>query len=252
MKQKNSLIIPKIIGHRGVKNLSPENTLNSIEKAFELGLKWVEVDVKITKDNIPVLIHDDNLDRTTNGSGLVSSYKYSEIRKLDAGKFYYNKDTHIYVPTLEEVLNLCLKKNCGINIELKPNKGLEEENIIQIFKVTKKFKNKIPIYYSSFCLQSCIQVNEKYPNNSIGILIDDFQTFNLQQIFELSSKHNFFSLGLNYNLIKKDIIAKIKKKNLFISVFAEKNIEYNMALNLWKLGVDSIFSDDPRRILEEN
>ena len=60
---------PKRIGHRGVKNLSPENTLDSIILANSLGLKWIEVDVKISKDLKPILLHDDTLDRTTNGKG---------------------------------------------------------------------------------------------------------------------------------------------------------------------------------------
>ena len=70
MNQKNNLNLPRIIGHRGVKNLAPENTIESILEAIRLGLKWIEVDVKISKDGIPFLLHDDNLDRTTNGSGL--------------------------------------------------------------------------------------------------------------------------------------------------------------------------------------
>ena len=89
------LNIPKIIGHRGVKDLAPENTLDSIIEAFRIGLKWIEVDVKISKDNIPFLLHDDDFDRTTNGTGIASSYNYSQIKKLDAGKFFYKKDTKI-------------------------------------------------------------------------------------------------------------------------------------------------------------
>ena len=62
--------LPKLIGHRGVKNLLPENTIDSIKLASELGLKWVEFDVKISRDSVPILLHDDHLDRTTNGKGL--------------------------------------------------------------------------------------------------------------------------------------------------------------------------------------
>ena len=83
--------LPKIIGHRGVKDLAPENSIESISKAFELGLNCVEIDVKISKDNIPLLIHDDTLDRTTSGSGLVCEHTFNEITHLDAGYFFYNK-----------------------------------------------------------------------------------------------------------------------------------------------------------------
>ena len=83
---------PKLIGHRGVKNLSPENTLNSIKLAHKLGLKWIEIDVKISKDLIPILLHDDTIDRTTTGTGLASELNYSFLKKLDAGKFFYNRN----------------------------------------------------------------------------------------------------------------------------------------------------------------
>ena len=74
--------LPKLIGHRGVKDLSPENTLYSINQAINLNLKWIEIDVKISKDHIPFLLHDDSLDRTTSGSGSPLKYKYKDILKL--------------------------------------------------------------------------------------------------------------------------------------------------------------------------
>ena len=91
MKQNKNLNVPKIIGHRGVKDLAPENTLESIIEAFRIGLKWIEVDVKISKDNIPFLLHDDLLDRTTSGKGYPYNYLYKEI--LDLG--FLNKGTYI-------------------------------------------------------------------------------------------------------------------------------------------------------------
>ena len=98
--------LKNIIGHRGVKDLAPENTLDSILSAFDLGLNCVEIDVKVSKDNIPFLLHDDTLNRTTNGKGLANHKNYSDINKLDAGIFFYNKPTKIYPPTLKEVLEL--------------------------------------------------------------------------------------------------------------------------------------------------
>ena len=83
--------LPKLIGHRGVRDLAPENTLQSIKKAIELNIKWVEVDVKISKDHIPFLLHDDNLDRTTSGNGSPLNYRYSELYKLDAGSWINRK-----------------------------------------------------------------------------------------------------------------------------------------------------------------
>ena len=79
MTQKKTLKLPKLIGHRGVKDLCPENTLESIARAFKIGLNFVEIDVKISRDKVPILLHDDTLDRTTNGSGLAINCDYENI-----------------------------------------------------------------------------------------------------------------------------------------------------------------------------
>ena len=146
MTQKKTLKLPKLIGHRGVKDLCPENTLESILKAFDLGLSFVEIDVKISKDSVPILLHDDTLDRTTNGSGLAIDYDYANIKKLDAGKFFYKENTNIFVPKLEDVLSLCTNNNINLNIELKPNKNFEKENVFQIYKIIKNI-NQIDIFF---------------------------------------------------------------------------------------------------------
>ena len=110
LRLNNNFIFPKLIGHRGVKDLKPENTLDSIQKAFDLGLECIEIDVKVSKDKIPLLLHDDTLDRTTNGSGLVCDFTYDEIKKLDAGYYFYKSKTEIKVPSLSSVLELVKKK----------------------------------------------------------------------------------------------------------------------------------------------
>ena len=122
LRLSNKLILPKLIGHRGVKNLNPENTLESIIAAFDLGLECVEIDVKVSKDNIPLLLHDDTLDRTTTGSGLVCNFTFDQINHLDAGYFFYKSKTDIKVPSLRSVLDLIKKKQKYLNIELKLTK----------------------------------------------------------------------------------------------------------------------------------
>ena len=86
-----NLNLPKLIGHRGVKDIAPENTIFAIEKAIYYNLKWIEVDVKISKDKIPLLLHDDNLDRTTSGKGNPINYSYESIQKMNAGKWFDKK-----------------------------------------------------------------------------------------------------------------------------------------------------------------
>ena len=238
--------LPKLIGHRGVKNLAPENTLDSIELANKLGLKWVEVDVKITKDKIPIILHDDSLDRTTNFRGLVIDFLYDEIKALDAGSFFFNYKTNIFIPTLEDIFNFCIKHEMGINIELKPNKGFEIDNVKAISKIIFKYQDLSNFYFSSFDLKSLLEMKKIFPNFYYGLLIEDFEnTCSLQEYIKICNNYNFFNFGLNKKLINNEIINEIKKNNLIITTYSEKNIKLIEANDLWKLGVTSIFIDDP-------
>ena len=248
MTQKKALKLPKLIGHRGVKDLCPENTLESIAMAFEIGLNFVEIDVKISKDRVPILLHDDTLDRTTNGSGLAIDYYYENIKKLDAGKFFYKENTNIFVPKLEDILSLCTNNNGNLNIELKPNKNFEKENVYQIYKITKNIK-KIDIFFSSFDLISILEISKLYPQSIRSFLLDDFKEYNIDDLISISINHDLKICGLNINLVTADIIKKIKKSNMAITVYSDKNINLSSATDIFSIGVDSIFVDNPLDLL---
>lgn len=107
----------QIIGHRGARGLEPENTMRSYRKALELDVDIIECDVHMTKDDHIVLMHDHTVDRTTNGSGLVNSFTFDEIRKLDAGEGEI-------IPTLQELLDLA-RGLVKLHIELKDKSATE-------------------------------------------------------------------------------------------------------------------------------
>ncbi len=248
MTQKKTLKLPKLIGHRGVKDLCPENTLESILKAFDLGLSFVEIDVKISKDRVPILLHDDTLDRTTNGSGLAIDYDYEKIKKLDAGKFFYKENTNIFVPKLEDILSLCTNYNGNLNIELKPNKKFEKENVYQIYKIIKNI-NQIDIFFSSFDMISILEISKLYPQSIRSFLLDDFKEYNIDDLISISINHDINICGLNINLVTTDIIKKIKESNMAITVYSDKNINLSSANDIFSIGVDSIFIDNPLDLL---
>ena len=248
MTQKKTLKLPKLIGHRGVKDLCPENTLESIAMAFDIGLSFVEIDVKISRDRQPILLHDDTLDRTTNGSGLAIDYDYEDIKKFDAGKFFYKNNTNIFVPKLEDILNLCINNNGNLNIELKPNKNFEKENAHQIYKVTKNI-NQIDIFFSSFDMISILEISKLYPQSIRSFLLDDFIEYNIDDLINVSNNNDLNICGLNIDLVSTDIIKKIKESNISITVYSDKNINLSIANDVFSLGVDSIFTDNPKDLL---
>ena len=244
MRLSKKFILPKLIGHRGVKNLKPENTLESIKTAFDLGLECVEIDVKVSQDNIPLLLHDDTLDRTTTGSGLACDFTFDQINQLDAGYYFYNAKTDIKVPSLSKVLDLIKKKQKQLNIELKPNKNFEKSNVKNILQVINTISYD-KIFFSSFDLASCIFLKETAPHLQCGFLNHDFMKFNINETIDICKKYNFFSCGINLDIFSNFVINQFLENEIQVTVYADKNISAVQAQNLWSHKVASIFIDDP-------
>ena len=111
--------LPPVIGHRGAAGCAPENTLAGLRRAGALGCRWVEFDVRLTADGELVLLHDDRLDRTTDGRGKVRALPLSEIRRHDAGKWFDAGFAGERVPTLAEAIAALAELGIGANVELK-------------------------------------------------------------------------------------------------------------------------------------
>jgi glycerophosphoryl diester phosphodiesterase len=108
-----------VIGHRGAAALAPENTLAGLRKAAELGVRWVEVDVQLTADGVPILIHDFTLERTTDGRGRVNQASLAKIERLDAGAWFGPQYAGERVPTLEGAIRAMAELGLGANFEIK-------------------------------------------------------------------------------------------------------------------------------------
>ena len=108
----------EIVGHRGAAGVAPENTLPSFEAAWAAGVDWVETDVRLTRDAVPVLMHDATLDRTTTGQGAVSAVTWDELRRLDAGIRFAPDFAGTRVPRLADLLAAAAGRS-GVLIELK-------------------------------------------------------------------------------------------------------------------------------------
>ncbi|MDE4907657.1 glycerophosphodiester phosphodiesterase [Methanogenium marinum] len=144
-----------IVGHRGARAVYPENSITALKEGMGCA-EFVEIDVHLTKDGIPVVMHDATLDRTTNGSGLVSEKTLLEIQQLDAG------DGHP-IPTLEDVCTICLS-SCGIVAEIKES-GSEEA----ICRVLSKY-DPDSFWVVSFQLESIREVKRLLPRVKTGLI----------------------------------------------------------------------------------
>lgn len=117
--------MPRWIAHRGGGALAPENTLAGLRLAARLGFRAVEFDVMLTADGIPILIHDETLDRTTDGSGPVACHSWASISRLDAGAKFHPAWAGEPVPRLSDALSLCAALGLAVNLEIKPAAGFE-------------------------------------------------------------------------------------------------------------------------------
>ena len=144
--------LPRVIGHRGAAGHAPENTLAGLQAAAALGVTMVEVDVKLTADEVPILMHDERLDRTTDGRGAVRKAPWAAIRGLDAGRWFGPAFAGTRVPRLEEALAVALALDLAINLEIKPCRGRELETAARTIAVTASLwpADRPPPLISSF------------------------------------------------------------------------------------------------------
>lgn len=221
------------IGHRGACGYEPENTLKSFSKAIELKVDMIEFDVMQCASGEIVVIHDDKVDRTTNGYGLVSNLTLQALKKLDAG----NGEN---IPTLYEVLDL-VNKRCKVNIELKGLGVAQKVNLI-IEGYIKKGWSYDDFLVSSFEFNE-IREFKKYNN----IIKTELLFWEPADYIKITQEYNCNFIGLDKSLVNKKLIKEAHEQNIKVLVYTVndfKDIEF-----LKNLGVDGIFSNYPDRLL---
>ncbi|KUP25431.1 glycerophosphodiester phosphodiesterase [Paenibacillus sp. DMB5] len=160
----------KIWGHRGAYSSAPENTLVGFQMAAQMGADGVELDIQLTKDNEIVVIHDETVDRTSNGQGWVKDFTLSEIKKLNFNKSGRTEPLFMEVPTLAEVLNLLNPTGLTINIELKTGifyyDGIESAAL----KLVEKYGMCDRVIWSSFNHYSIQKIKLLEPSSKTALL----------------------------------------------------------------------------------
>lgn len=222
-----------IIGHRGNEGGAPENTLKSFEKAIELGVDMVELDVHLTKDGHLVVIHDRKLNRTTGSNGLVSDKTLEEVKSLDAGEGER-------IPTLEEVIEL-VDQRVPINIELKAIGSAEKVCEVIKFYVTEGW-NYSDFLVSSFEHNELHHFSEICPEVKIGVLMGDVPLGYAEYVERLGA----YSANIALEAASPRFVEDAHKRGLKVFVWTVDEPE-DIAL-MKRLGVDGIITDYPERV----
>ena len=241
------LILPKIIGHRGAKAYAPENTLASIHTAADMGIEWVEIDVKLTSDCVPIIFHDDELNRCTNGSGLVAETDFETIKELDAGLWFAESFMDEKIPTLEEAIEVILNRGLGVNLEIKPCPGREKETAeVMLDFATRLWPDDSPppliSSFSHVSLETAMDMIDTWPR---GLLLDEY----LPNWKELAGHINTSTININGNKATLALINEYLDFRKPILAYTINNPAKAKELISW--GVSSVFSDCPDVIRDE-
>jgi glycerophosphoryl diester phosphodiesterase len=162
----------KVVAHRGYSGLYPENTMLAFQKAAEAKADEIELDVQLSKDGTVVVIHDETVDRVTNGKGFVRDYTFDELRKFNAavlqdGKFGFNP-----IPSLDEYFSWVKGGNIVTNIELKSGIFYYQELEEKTVDLIKKHKIEDKVLFSSFNHVSLLKCKKLLPQVPCGILAE--------------------------------------------------------------------------------
>ncbi|NIF24258.1 glycerophosphodiester phosphodiesterase [Candidatus Pantoea multigeneris] len=229
---------PHIVAHRGGGKLAPENTLAAIDVGAEYGHTMIEFDAKLSQDNHIFLLHDDTLDRTSDGWGVAGDLPWNKLQQLDAGGWYSATFSGEPLPELAAVAARCQQHGMMANIEIKPTTGVETETGRQVAQAARQlWQGQTDPLLSSFSYEALEAAMQAEPDLPRGLLLDEWH----DNWEEMTSALKCVSLHLNHRLLDAERTAAIKQAGLKILVYTVNSPERASELLAW--GVDAICTD---------
>lgn len=233
--------LPFVIAHRGASAYAPENTIASFRKAYELGAEWVEFDVVLAACGEAIIFHDDELQRTTNGTGHIADFTYHQLREMDAGSWFNKKFVGEKIPCFIDVMHFLGEHHMSANIELKPAEGQGlalAKTILAIIEQQWPTTSPAPLL-SSFdwqCLQHVRDINKDI---ALGLLVDQW----VEEALDMAEQLQCCSIHVNQKYLSEKIIADIKASGRLVLSYTVNDAERARQLKSW--GVDAVFTDYP-------
>ena len=233
----------KVFAHRGASGDYPENTLLAFKKASELDIHGIELDVHKTKDGQLVVIHDEDIQRTFNGKGLVKDFTLSEIQEFTCRKFEFIENEDCKVPTLQDVFELFKDTDTVINVEAKTDE-IHYELEKDVLDLINEYNLRNRVLISSFN-HKCLEIFKGLDSNmKYGALYEYEEDYASEDnIVEHAKKLNVYSINMSRELVSKEIVHMAHENDLKVFVYTvnkpndmRKMIEYK---------VDGVFSDYP-------
>jgi glycerophosphoryl diester phosphodiesterase len=239
------LDLPPVIGHRGAAGCAPENTLAGLRRAFALGCRWVEFDVRLTADGELVLLHDDRLERTTDGRGRARAQTLSTIRHYDAGNWFHSSFAGERVPTLAEAIAVLTELGLGANVELKAERRCAVETGAAAADIVAQLwpAELPPPLISSFNAAAVAAARDRVPEIARSLLVRTVTGSWRRRAESLGCT----TVNADHRLLRPAAVAEIRRAGY--SVLAYTVNDPARARELLDWGVTSVFSDVPHLIV---
>jgi glycerophosphoryl diester phosphodiesterase len=236
-----------IFGHRGVPDETPENTIASFERSVEMGLDGIELDVQLCRTGELVIIHDEKVDKLTDGSGAVKELSFDELRALDAGSKFSVDFKGEKIPTFEETLDV-LGGKMIVNIELKtrsiPDDGLEAKAVA----VVEKMNLGSSVIFSSFNPFSVRRARMANPEFKVALLFAEDQPIHLRRAWGLHFVR-VDAVHPRFPLVSPKLMKRARAKGWVVNTWTVDKAA--KVKELFDMGVSVVITNHPRRMREE-
>jgi glycerophosphoryl diester phosphodiesterase len=229
------------IAHRGASGYAPENTFAAFKRAVSQGVSFIETDLHLTRDAHFVAIHDETLERTTNGTGSIHELTLAEARRLDAGSWFASEFMGERIPTLEEILEFTKKHDVVFYLELKPNGFWGGEHaLISALRDSGEIPRSVIISFDPAILAALRKIE---PTLMTGLLYDG----NIDHLFDKAIEIGARQIAVRGDLVTPNFLSQARKRDLQVVCWTV-NSPAHMRM-LASAGVDGIMSDYPDRLL---
>lgn len=243
------------VSHRGASGYAPEHTITSYQMGEKLHGNYIEIDLQMTKDGQLIAMHDETVDRTTNGTGLVKDYDLSQIKQMDAGSWFNEKYPQyanpeyvgLQVPTLEEIFQK-FGKNANYYIETKSPEVYEEMEEKLVHLVNEYDINKKTLLVQSFSPLSLQIMHKKDPSIKLVQLLSYQKNAVITDAEIDSIKEYAMGVGPNHTYLNEDYVQKVVNSGLEIHPYTVNEKERMKQLIDW--GVTGMFTNYPDRLHE--
>jgi glycerophosphoryl diester phosphodiesterase len=230
---------PRVAAHRGGGRLAPENTLGALAVGASFGQRMVEFDVKLSADNLCFLLHDDRVDRTTNGRGAACNMRYEALAGLDAGSWFDPKFSGERLPTFGQAAARCRQLGLYANVEIKPCAGRERETGHQVAAQAQRgwYDAAVPPLLSSFSFEALRAARDAAPELPRGMLYGGVPADWRAQTEALGC----VSLHADHARLSERLVAEIRASGLRVLAYTVNDPARARKLLTW--GVDIICTD---------